>query len=549
VIKNSATIALGLCLGLAACEGNNASGGSEAKVEVETKTEAEVAPIECERSTAVLPLGEERPPLWDSLFNRTISGAHSGPPPPTSRLGHHAQFILGYPERFSITEDESPHIRFAAGLLGESAHLAGVVITDAVSGDEVRRLDFAASERPPLRRERCWSFYQGGCRFEGRLQLAPLPVGVFVVVLYDDRGAESHPITLNVRARHWDESESLVVMFPNHTWHAYNRFGGGTLYKILDPDNSEKATFLLPDRLYSVSQSRPLLPLEKTPHHKPEGTLVFLRALREADIPYRAISNSDLDDEGRLPRTAKVLLIGTHDEYWTASMQASVKKFIRDGGNLAYLGGNAAWWQINRDGPDLYRDGYSGAKECPPMRSRNWANIGNFHSTLVNKPSAEFLGMSYRYAGRPTKQKVRPEDAADHGLTAQQYDNSGGVTITAPEHPVFADTGLVAGDIWGADMAILGIELDGVPLDPDGTIMHRDRAAFPPTLEILASALAFKGGVVHPVGIFIDARPYPGGGRVIAFGSIAFYKALAVGDKIGVQLFENVMRLLLSEDH
>ncbi len=67
--------------------------------------------------------------------------------------------------------------------------------------------------------------------------------------------------------------------------------------------------------------------------------------LEAKQIDYDVITDEDLHHEGvNLLAHYKVILTGTHPEYWTTPMQAGLESYLDNGGRLMYLGGNGFYW-------------------------------------------------------------------------------------------------------------------------------------------------------------------------------------------------------------
>ncbi|MEO8394549.1 MAG: LamG domain-containing protein [Chloroflexota bacterium] len=67
--------------------------------------------------------------------------------------------------------------------------------------------------------------------------------------------------------------------------------------------------------------------------------------LEAKQIDYDVITDEDLHYEGaELLAHYKVILTGTHPEYWTTPMQDGLESYLEDGGRLMYLGGNGFYW-------------------------------------------------------------------------------------------------------------------------------------------------------------------------------------------------------------
>ncbi len=498
-----------------------------------------------------LPLEGAAAPRWDSLFNRAVAARQAGGRvelPEAERLGHRPQHVLGYAGGFSA-EGGAVRLHAARGLLGEGTRLVGYRVLEAVDDRQVAAVSLA----PPvdLALSPCHSFYGGGCRFPAVATLDGLAPGFYYALLRDDAGAESHPVHFHVPAA---TASPVALMLPEHTWQAYNYFGGGSLYGILETEGAERVRQPA-DELFSVSADRPLI--EPTDYHGPAGTLALARALRAAGIEPRLISNRELHLNPRALDGARVLVIGTHDEYWTAEMRRAIDAFVAAGGGLAYFGGNACWWQIRLEGTDLYKDRSSGKLSLGFRRHAYYRGTGRFDFPAIAAPPQRLFGVAYKYAGYPVQRRFEPAAAAGQGLSREQYERTADIRVLAADHPLFEGTGFKPGDTWGGELGLLDVELDGVPVDAGGKVLESVAGRFPRRLEVLATGHGFNaigyreaGGKrkgLMRVGLVVDAVPDGARGRVLAFGSIAYYRGLAAADPIATRIFLNAVRLLSGE--
>ncbi len=72
--------------------------------------------------------------------------------------------------------------------------------------------------------------------------------------------------------------------------------------------------------------------------------------LEQKGYDYDVAADGDLHEDGLdLLAGYKVLVTGTHPEYWTAQMLAALEAFLGRGGRLAYLGGNGFYWVTSVD--------------------------------------------------------------------------------------------------------------------------------------------------------------------------------------------------------
>ena len=66
---------------------------------------------------------------------------------------------------------------------------------------------------------------------------------------------------------------------------------------------------------------------------------------------YDVITDEDLHRDGEaLLSPYKVVLTGSHPEYWTTPMMDALEAYLTSGGRLMYLGGNGFYWVTDRLG-------------------------------------------------------------------------------------------------------------------------------------------------------------------------------------------------------
>ncbi|MDX1440149.1 MAG: DUF6605 domain-containing protein [Rubricoccaceae bacterium] len=474
--------------------------------------------------------GEGKP--LDSPFNRVVKDVKSGKMRRehvrAEHVGHQPQFILAYPDRFSVALGQRVNIRYAAGLYGRGKYLVGARVFEAVSHREVLAREFPPGKAPMVLRG-CNAYYAGGCRFPDGFEIETdgLEPGPYYLFLTDDAGDQSYPIYFNLRPTRQTLSEyPTLLVFPVTTWHAYNRVGGGSLYGIQGVKNGIFFEYQhSKDRLYSASLKRPLLfdpsgarnwqnyqealacqerncprddarlnmrrvhiikrrmdleDFARRPKiisrivqpfsESPESTLPFLRLLKSEGYAATTISSEDLHDLPGLLDHARLVVLSGHDEYWSPQMRDTLERYIRRGGSLANFAGNVLWWQIQlRDG-DMFQDQEGGQRRaaCEKHVPEQFSHTGVLGIHM--EPGSESItGVSYRFAGYPISE-IGPElkqlFAAELALTK----DADGVTIMDSTHPIFDGLDLDEGDSWGHDIQLLSGEVDGLPLDSKGNV-------------------------------------------------------------------------------
>lgn len=69
--------------------------------------------------------------------------------------------------------------------------------------------------------------------------------------------------------------------------------------------------------------------------------------LKENDIILNSVSDQYLDNYENL-KNVKLIIFGSHNEYWTSNKAKNITRFIEDGGSIIFFGGNHAWREITR---------------------------------------------------------------------------------------------------------------------------------------------------------------------------------------------------------
>ncbi|MDE0197626.1 MAG: hypothetical protein OXK78_05495 [Caldilineaceae bacterium] len=136
--------------------------------------------------------------------------------------------------------------------------------------------------------------------------------------------------------------------------------------------------------------------------------LYLIDWLEHKNYTYDVAADEDLHKDGLdLLARYRVVVTGTHPEYWTTQMLAALEDFLAQGGRLAYLGGNGFYWvtSVDPERPHVIevRRGMAGT------RAWNSAPGECCHSTTGE------LGGLWRHRGKP------PNQVAGIGFTAQGW--------------------------------------------------------------------------------------------------------------------------------
>ena len=191
---------------------------------------------------------------------------------------------------------------------------------------------------------------------------------------------------------------SSLLQIALATYQAYNEFGGHSLYGA-----AGKYAYNGVGRSYAVSFDRPLAGngLGLLPRY--EGPLIMFLERAGYDVSYMA--DIDLTLHPQPITQHKLLIIGGHDEYWSASMR-KVATAARDHGvSLAFFSSNSVYWQTRLAssplGPDRVIICYKDATKDPLSASKPSETTIQWASDPVNQPQSTLLGEIYN--GIPTQ--------------------------------------------------------------------------------------------------------------------------------------------------
>jgi hypothetical protein len=331
--------------------------------------------------------------------------------------------------------------------------------------------------------------------------------GIYSALCVDSKGGTAD-ITFVVRPSPAERSEVMLLANAN-SWLAYNGWGGQSKYSGL-----ARTSFLRPMPNASPDGE----------YHLTRGELWIHGWLETAGYRPDVYTDLDFHENGCDASQYKLLVVGTHPEYWTTQMYDNLVDYLDNGGSLAYLGGNGLFETGDYDAARaemVFRQGVEGGARVPAL----------FRALSPPKPERAILG-------------VATERCA---VTGSPYQ------VLAADHPLFDGTGLVDGEMFGnsglndgfGNGKASGWEVDtasgigAISIPWDCAINEPDPipADGPPTdVKILAS------GLHDGVGPGADMTYYDhsGGGFVFSVGSLTFGGSLVVDPAIQ-QLMHNVL--------
>lgn len=397
--------------------------------------------------------------------------------------------------------------------------------------------------------------------------------GVYSLKL-DDGGGELDYIPFYVRPKKGEENAPILFLAPTNTYLAYAnellsvnsdldefimdhelKLAPQDEYILANPEVGKSQYDLHNDGsgvIYS-SRLRPIMNIR--PHYRNwiTGTVRHFNAdlfitgwLEKRKRNYNVATDEDLHNEGiELLKNYKVIITGSHPEYWTREMMESLEEYLANGGKIMYLGGNGFYWVTSLDSHKKYvtevRRGNSGTRawNSPP---------GEIYHSMTGEH-----GGLWRYNG------YVPQELVGVGFTTQGFSRGSGYkrledSYTPKAKFIFEGIGEeeIIGDFGYILDGAAGDELDRYDTSL-GTPKHALRLAtttgfdnhYQYVIEEQLMASPRQGGEDNDlVRSDITYFEIEGGGEVFSVGSIAWAGSLAWNnyDNNVAKISDNVLK-------
>lgn len=290
-----------------------------------------------------------------------------------------------------------------------------------------------------------------------------------------------------------------------------------------------------------------------------EADLYLVDWMEAQGHTYDIITDEDLAEEGsELLAPYKVVVTGSHPEYYTAQMLDGLETYLNGGGRLMYLGGNGFYWVTSQspDQPHVIEIRRWGG-------TRGWeAQPGEYHHSTTGE-----LGGLWRFRGRP------PQKLVGVGFTAQGWtpDGKGGLNRPYQRQPGSYDprSAFIFEGI-GREEIISDFESLGLGHGAAGDEIDRldYKLGTPAHALLLATASGFSVAyqhVVEEIGatqrtLTAAGNPlvrsdmvyfeYPNGGAVFSVGSISWFGCLSYNNYQNnvSKITDNVLKRFAADD-
>jgi hypothetical protein len=319
----------------------------------------------------------------------------------------------------------------------------------------------------------------------------PWLTGVYLVLLTKADTSQTHAIfILRDDTRHAE----VAVHLPTATWHAYNDYGGESLYTSSHGMSGGHARKVSLDRPITLGFGS-----GKFLYEEHEG----VRWLEDSGYDVEYFASSDIGGAVNRLGGHRIYVTLAHDEYGTMSTLDRLEAALASGTSLAFLSGNTLPWQIRYEDNDRTIVGYKDRAAEDPVQGR--LTTTHFRDPIVNRPEHALVGVM--------------SDGSHNELPGGDW------VVTAANHWVYGNTGLANGS------TIPGL----VYYEWDSFVQDN---ATPAGVTVLASSVVpnnIRPGSRHEATVYERASAF-----VFAAGTIYFNQHLRT-QQVVAQIARNVL--------
>jgi hypothetical protein len=280
--------------------------------------------------------------------------------------------------------------------------------------------------------------------------------GIYVARLVGEAGGvgASHIVFV---VRQDGGTSALFFQTSDTTWHAYNRYGGTSLYGGTGPGGGLSGA----GRACKVSYNRPFTTRDYSPEDwlfSAEYPMVRWLEANGYDVSYA--TGVDTDRRGGEILNHKVFLSVGHDEYWSGQQRANVEA-ARDHNppvHLAFLSGNEVFWKTR------WESSIAGAATA----YRTLVCYKETHASPPAKidPSSSWTGTCRDPRFSPPSDGGRPENTLSGTIFTVNGVRDDAFQVPAADGKMrfWRNTtnvaNLAAGQVWTSPVGTLGYEWD-----------------------------------------------------------------------------------------
>ena len=280
--------------------------------------------------------------------------------------------------------------------------------------------------------------------------------------------------------------------------------------------------------------------------------LYLINWLEAKGLPYDVITDDDLNAEGTpLLTPYKVVITGSHPEYWTTPMMDTMRSYLEKGGRLMYMGGNGFYWVTSKGTPD--------AAVIEVRRNHGSEVWGAAPGEYFHSTTGEMGGL-WRFRGRTPQQMVGVGFTAQGSGRGVPYRRQPG---SFDPRVAFIFDGISSDELIGDFPSLIheyGAASDEIDrLDyalgsPPHALVVATTTGFNDyfqhaTEEVLLSDARQGGAVNSQVKADMVFFEYPNGGALFTVGTTSWYGALSYNhyNNTVSKITENVVKQFMSD--
>lgn len=208
---------------------------------------------------------------------------------------------------------------------------------------------------------------------------SPWLTGVYVVLLTKSDGWQTYAIFI---LRDDTRNAEVALHLPTATWHAYNDFGGESLYMSTHGMTGGHARKVSLDRPITLGFGSGKFLFEEH-----EGVIW----LEDAGYDVEYFASSDVGGPVNRLGGHHIYITLAHDEYATMATLDRLQAALAGGTSLAFLTGNTFAWQIRYEDNERTIVGYKDLWPQDPVQGPT--TTGHFRDPLVNRPENGLIGV------------------------------------------------------------------------------------------------------------------------------------------------------------
>ena len=367
-------------------------------------------------------------------------------------------------------------------------------------------------------------------------------------------GAAEDYIPFSVRPAAGSATSEVAFLVPTFSYLAYANFGlGGTQLLSLYDKHSDGSGVTYSSRLRPILNMRPKLSSqweEVTFPHQLNADLHLVDWLETKGHSYDVITDEDLHWEGTgLLSPYRVIVTGSHPEYWSEQMLDALTDYLNHGGRLMYLGGNGYYWVTNMDPVQRHT-----------VEIRRWGGT----QTWGAQPGEYYLSTTGEMGGLWRARGRTPQRLVGVGFTAQGPGR--GVPFVRQPGSFDPRAAFIFEGVGGDEL--IG-DFPNLVMEYGAANFELDRLDFqlgtPPHALLLATGSGHPEQYAHvieqvyqsnlgPVDSLVKADmvyfEYPEGGAVFSVGSIGWDGCLSYDgyDNNVSRITDNVLRRFRSQE-